>query len=60
MNNLYQLKTNAPAGALVSFDGVHDNHGMVMKRQDSGYHLIRGLGMNSQGKTIHYSAETNR
>lgn len=59
--NLYQLKTLAPVGACVTFAGVHDKFGVVLKQQDSGYHLIRGLGMTPpQGVNIHYSAEVSK
>ena len=42
--NLYQLRTAAPVGAMVTISGPHDTYGRVMKKQDSGFHLIRGLG----------------
>jgi hypothetical protein len=42
--NLYQLKTNAPEGAVVIIGGPHDTYGFVIKRKPSGYHLIRGTG----------------
>lgn len=58
--NLYQLKTNAPVGAIVSFNGIHDKYGQVMKHQSSGYHLIRGLGMESPRESVHYTAEISR
>jgi hypothetical protein len=43
-HNLYQLRTPAQVGQHVTFAGVTDKYGIVLKRQDSGYHLIRGLG----------------
>ncbi len=43
--NLYQLKTAALPGQHVTFAGTHDKYGLVMELQNSGYHLIRGLGM---------------
>lgn len=42
--NLYQLRTTALPGQHVLIDGPHDTYGKVIKRQESGYHLIRGLG----------------
>lgn len=42
--NLYQLKTNAPVGALVTINGPYDTYGRVIARKPSGYHLIRGEG----------------
>jgi hypothetical protein len=44
-NNLYQLRTRALPGEHVTIDGPHDKYGQVIKHQDSGYHLIRGLGL---------------
>ena len=43
--DLYQLRTAARPGQYVIIDGPHDLYGKVMKLQESGYHLIRGLGM---------------
>lgn len=55
---LYQLKTNAPEGAFVTFAGTMDKYGQVWKHQDSGYHLIRGLGFNPPpGIQTFYRAE---
>ena len=42
--NLYQLRTAAPVGAMVTINGPYDTYGRVIKKQESGYHLIRGLG----------------
>ena len=43
---LYQLKTppDAEVGRLVRIDGPYDTWGRVIKLQESGFHLIRGLG----------------
>jgi hypothetical protein len=43
-HHLYQLKTTAAVGQHVVFAGVWDKYGIVLRHQDSGYHLIRGLG----------------
>ena len=43
--NLYQLRTAALPGQHVIIDGPHDRYGKVMGLRESGYHLIRGLGM---------------
>ncbi|MGV1754891.1 hypothetical protein [Agrobacterium sp. CG674] len=42
--NLYQLQTKALPGEIMMIRGPFDTYGRVMKLQDSGYHLIRGLG----------------
>ena len=42
--NLYQLKTTALPGQLMIVGGQYDTYGRVVKLQDSGFHLIRGLG----------------
>jgi hypothetical protein len=44
--NLYQLGKglNLSIGAVVSIDGPHDSYGKVIKKQKSGYYLIRGIG----------------
>ena len=56
-DNLYQLKTKAPVGAFVHFNGTYDFFGQVIAHQPSGYHLIRGMGRRSPtGMT--YRAET--
>lgn len=44
MGNLYQLQTSARPGQLVIIGGPYDTYGRVIKLQDSGFHLIRGLG----------------
>lgn len=44
--SLYQLKTTALVGQPVIIDGPYDRYGIVLKHQDSGYHLIRGTGFN--------------
>ncbi|MBY3231931.1 hypothetical protein [Rhizobium laguerreae] len=41
---LYQLQTNALPGQIMVIAGPFDTYGRVIKLQDSGYHLIRGLG----------------
>lgn len=56
--NLYQLKTNARPGDYVNINGPHDRYGQVLKHQESGYHLIRGLGDNKPPATILHYAET--
>lgn len=56
-HHLYQLKTNAPVGAKVTFSGIWDKYGYVVKHQDSGYHLIRGTGLRPEPRTTYYSAE---
>jgi hypothetical protein len=42
--NLYQLQTSAVPGQIMVIAGPFDTFGRVIKLQDSGYHLIRGLG----------------
>lgn len=42
--NLYQLKTESLPGQLMIIGGPYDTYGRVISRQDSGFHLIRGLG----------------
>lgn len=54
---LYQLKTNAPVGEKVTFAGVWDKYGYVVKHQEHGYHLIRGTGHKPEPGTRYYSAE---
>lgn len=44
MGNLYQLRTQALPGQLMRIGGPYDTYGRVMALQDSGFHLIRGLG----------------
>jgi hypothetical protein len=44
--NLYQLRTSALPGQNVIIDGPYDRYGIVIKHRESGYHLIRGTGMN--------------
>jgi hypothetical protein len=57
--HLYQLKTSAPVGAFVTFKGIYDKYGQVLKHQKSGYHLIRGMGRDPlHGVRFYYSAET--
>lgn len=41
---LYQLQTTALPGQIMTINGPWDTWGMVIKRQPSGFHLIRGLG----------------
>lgn len=56
--NLYQLKTKALPGEHVLVDGPHDKYGKVMKLQESGFHLIRGLGeLKPQGVRVFHSVE---
>lgn len=43
-HHLYQLETNAKPGEIVRINGPWDTWGRVVELQDSGYHLIRGLG----------------
>ena len=50
--NLYQLRTDAPVGSPVIIDGPHDRYGKVMARRDSGYHLIRGTGMQKPAGSV--------
>lgn len=42
--NLYQLQTKALPGEIMIIGGPYDTYGRVIKLQESGYHLIRGLG----------------
>lgn len=42
--NLYQLQTKARPGEVMLIDGPYDTYGRVIKLQESGFHLIRGLG----------------
>ncbi|AGC36111.1 hypothetical protein B7L88_gp067 [Rhizobium phage RHEph10] len=42
--NLYQLQTTARPGQIMTIAGPYDTYGRVIKLQDSGFHLIRGLG----------------
>lgn len=41
---LYQLKVQARPGQIIRIDGPWDTWGRVIRLQESGYHLIRGLG----------------
>lgn len=43
--DVYQLKTAALPGQYVVFKGTYDKYGQVLELQQSGYHLIRGLGL---------------
>ena len=57
---LYQLKTRAPVGAYVTFKGPYDKYGQVIKHQDSGFHLIRGVGLTPPPGVRHFHiAETS-
>lgn len=54
-HHLYQLRTKAPVGAKVHFNGIWDRYGIVLKHQDSGYHLIRGTGRKAPEGTTYYA-----
>ena len=43
---LYQLKVSKPVfvGKVVTINGPWDKYGTVIKLNDNGFHLIRGLG----------------
>ena len=57
--NLYQLKTQAPAGAQVVIGGPYDTYGRVVAHRASGFHLIRGLG-HEKPKGALYNTETTK
>jgi hypothetical protein len=50
--NLYQLQTSAVPGQIMVIAGPFDTFGRVIKLQDSGYHLIRGLGHQKPSEPI--------
>lgn len=52
MGHLYQLKTTATPGQIVVIGGPFDTYGRVLKHQDSGFHLIRGLGHKKPSERI--------
>ncbi|WP_421991698.1 hypothetical protein [Roseococcus sp.] len=54
MGNLYQLKTKANPGEHVIIGGPFDTYGVVLKHQESGFHLIRGLGHQKVGSAAMY------
>lgn len=58
--NLYQLETKARVGDYVDINGPHDRYGQVIKHQDSGYHLIRGLGHQKPNASIIHRTESNQ
>lgn len=47
---LYQLETKAMPGQIMRIGGPWDTWGLVIKRQASGFHLIRGIGHNKPAK----------
>lgn len=49
--NLYQLRTTALPGQYVIIDGPYDRYGRVIKLQESGFHLIRGIGFDKPSST---------
>ena len=44
MGALYQLPVGSFVGQYVRVDGPWDAYGQVIKLNENGYHLIRGLG----------------
>lgn len=50
---LYQLQLGTHVGDLVRINGPWDTWGRVIKLQDSGYHLIRGLGHQKSSEARH-------
>ena len=57
--NLYQLKTQALPGQYVLIDGPMDRYGKVMALQESGFHLIRGLGFEKPNVAFIHTTESN-
>jgi hypothetical protein len=56
---LYQLKTAAAVGHHVIIGGPYDTYGRVIAYQESGFHLIRGLGhIKPENITVFYATET--
>ncbi|MER9436726.1 hypothetical protein NKJ04_17685 [Mesorhizobium sp. M0618] len=58
--NLYQLRTAALPGQHVIIDGPYDRYGRVIKLQDSGFHLIRGIGFDKPACMSLATCETER
>lgn len=56
--NLYQLKTKAAPGEYVIIGGPYDTYGVVLSHQESGFHLIRGLGHKKEDGKTYQSTES--